>query len=352
MTIFEFTLVGSFGSILKYYGIVIILIWIIIRLTDKKNIIIVNSIMLFALWLFISFISILWSSDKSLGIYYFFAVANMVTISFMIVNINWKDEDVDRIKLLIEFSGMIYSFLMVTRKNLYHGEGIRYTLMLFGIEEDPNNIAGLLIPSSLIVLNCIVEGNKKYSIIHILALFIILTIIIMAGSRGGISALLIGIITYIILYFTRRTKIVMRSLFYYLQKPINIKKGIYFFMFVFAILVFINYIGVSINIELLNRINFKNIISNNDGGSERLSIWQTGWTVFKQTNLVGVGLGGSGVILGKGVHNQYLRILIESGIIALGLFVSAILALLYKLNKNNNILGLSIIISMLVLIFF
>jgi len=356
ITLFEFALIGFGGSILKYYGIVVILLWLMIRAVDKKEIITSNVIVAFALWLVVSFISILWSSDKNTGIYYFFAAANMVTLSWVILNIDWQEKDIDTIKLLMELSGAVFSFLMIRKRNLYHGVGIRFTLSLFGNEIDPNNIAGLIIPSNLIALDFLLKrhGKKKCTIFHIVTFLSISIGIVMAGSRGGILALVIAISSYIMLdlYFSKDAGITLKDTRYYFEKPIRFSNIGYFILLIVSVAFLQYFIGSNIDQMLLNRISLKNILANNDAGSDRLYIWGSGLALYKEHILTGIGLGGFGGLTGKGMHNQYLRILVESGPLALFLFIYAILLIMLKLFRSKDELGLAIIIGMLVVIFF
>ena len=350
LTIFEFALVGPLGSILKYYGIFIISIWLMIRLIDRKKIINDSSIVLFGLWLVISFISILWSSDMDIGIYYFFAAANMITISWVVLNLDWQDKEVNVVLLLMEVSGALFCLLMIAKRDLYHGVGIRYTLELFGAEIDPNNIAGLIVPSSLAALDSVLR--KRHAIVHLGAFFLTIIGIIMAGSRGGVLALLAGLITYIMMTLMNKDGRQEESNGLRLKGIWRARSFLIIVIFALAIDLLTRYINSNFDEQLLRRLSLTSLFNNADNGSGRLDIWQLGLNLYKNNIFFGLGWGGFGGMTGRGVHNQYLRILIETGPIALMFFLGANIGIIKKLFKSKSSLGISIMISMLTVIFF
>lgn len=96
-----------------------------------------------------------------------------------------------------------------------------------------------------------------------------------------------------------------------------------------------------------------------NGANFRLAAWQCGWNVFLQQPLVGVGLGDKqnelvkeyaskdfefGIVTKKNVHNNYLDILMSTGIIGLLLFLFGWIVLpVYYTIKNRDWLALLII---------
>jgi len=75
----------------------------------------------------------------------------------------------------------------------------------------------------------------------------------------------------------------------------------------------------------------------------RVDIWSRGFEVFKEHPVAGVGAGGFGAAVGArrsrdlAAHNALLGVLVEHGLVGLGLFVAIVVALLFSGRKSNSL---------------
>jgi putative inorganic carbon (HCO3(-)) transporter len=76
---------------------------------------------------------------------------------------------------------------------------------------------------------------------------------------------------------------------------------------------------------------------------DRVSIWQDAFLLIQESPIIGSGFATyqfmSRVRLYKDTHNMYLKILVENGVIGIGLFLSMLIGLLglgYRTFRNNT----------------
>lgn len=339
LTIFERYLNHEpFGSLLKVYGLVLLFFWLLGMISQGRQLKFGSVTISLMLWLFFSVFSLIWTPNFAWGQYYVLAIGNMVMILLMVDNIDWNPDDFKCIVQLFKVSTSVFAILMIRNASIYHGMGIRYTLSLGESEVDPNNIAGLLIPGLLIALHSLLSRkNKKLlnSLPDIVIIVIISVAISLSGSRGGILGLLIGISAY---------------LFHWIFKT---KGGNVFakLLLVILLLMLMTFVITSqINEELLQRIMPTTYFA--DGGSGRLVTWARAIKVWTEAPLQGCGIGGFSSITGKGVHNTYLLVITELGIIGFLCWFSAIILLLISAWRRGDYLIVSLLLSMMTIIFF
>ena len=77
------------------------------------------------------------------------------------------------------------------------------------------------------------------------------------------------------------------------------------------------------------------LLSNSDGNSFnwRLAHWDTLLKAWKQSPIFGYGLGTTSIIGGNEAHNDYVRWLVEGGVVGLGLFLTFLGANFLRLAK-------------------
>ncbi len=339
LTIFErFLNREPFGSLIKIYGLTLLFFWFLDALRQRKPLKFGRIVIGFMLWLSVVVLSLLWTPAFSLGRYYVLAIGNMVMIILMVYNIDWNPDDVEWFMLLYKVSTLVFAILMIRNANFYHGKGIRYTLAFGDSEIDPNNIAGLLIPGLIIALHSLLgqkNGKLLRTLFDLFTIALVLIAIFMGGSRGGILGLFVGISVYFTFWVLKTNS---GSL---LAKSI---------MAVFLLTLMAFLITSQVDEELLQRIMPSTYLA--DRGANRLDTWIRAIQVWSQKPILGCGIGGFAGITGKGVHNTYLLVLTEQGLIGFICWFSALLSVVVNAWKKRDYLILSLVLSMMVIIFF
>lgn len=209
---------------------------------------------------------------------------------------------------------------------------------LTGTIHDPNiyciyNLFG----TGMALYNFKEKKEKKWLIILILSLITLgLTM-----SRGGI----LGTLIYLVLYF------------FYIEK--NKKKSTIFLLSIltlFFLIVF--FYNDGLYFEIIENI-IGSRVKNDAGGSGRLILWQIGLEAFFKYPLKGIGLynflsySKNLTPLSNYLHNTFLEILVENGIIVFVMILISIFLLLFSKNKNKFSKNIKLIIlGQMVMAFF
>lgn len=204
---------------------------------------------------------------------------------------------------------LFYLFGLISNKYNFYGNGIRvYGLMLdrsmprlIGILSDPN----IFVVSNSFFLFFFLANmkDKKGKIGFVLALITT----ILTFSRGGLLATLVGIVITIAFF--------------------NVKTKIRIF-FIVPIMTWISYFIVLkvMHIDIYQMLIKRMESVSKDGGSGRIEIWNNGLSLFLNNPVQGIGIYNfrdySAEFFGQGIymHNTFLEILVESGVIGSVLF--------------------------------
>jgi O-antigen ligase len=222
----------------------------------------------------------------------------------------------------------------------------------FTVIQHPSYVAMYVVISIFISLEFWFSSVRKSfsSVIWlILSLFLLLSLLFLS-SRSGILSILIILPLYI-LFKTRRVK----------------KKGLIIASIVAFIIILITlYIRSERVQSYLSEESNASVITQLEK-DERVSIWKSAIEVFKENPLLGVGIGDSCDKLKKkfkslgftkgyydnlNAHNQYLEVLLGSGIVGFSIFISILGTMSYIAIKNRNMLyGIFILMMMLFFMF-
>jgi O-antigen ligase len=342
LTLVEYGLTAFGGSLLKFYGYVLVILWLLLKQgkipTLKKN----RPLSLLIFYLIYSFVTLLWSVDPAMGGYYFLAMANMFILIVIASSLSWEKGDVSLLLTAFQIAAAVFSILLIAKGQNYSGVS-RATLTINGQEGDPNNLAAMLVIPILISIWKILNGipisifNKKYNVLNFFIIFIGIWAMLMISSRGGLLALFSG--TLFLLLFNNR---------YVTNKKKSKKFSVITVLII--IIAIILFIIPYIHPELLNRLTYSKI--EHDQGSDRLIIWEMALHYLSIDPNFGIGIGSFQGITHLGVHNQLLIVLVESGIVGFILFMSFLTILFKKNLKSNTSLLPALLVATIVVIFF
>jgi len=339
---FAFNAVVPGGSTVKYLGATIIILQLsyLYKYSLKMRVKAFHISMY--LWIFIVFSSYFRTYSINYALIYMTSYINIVIffILLTIVNYNYM-----QVRLFINstlWGSTVSAIIMLSGLNLYHGVGQRYTFNFLGAELDPNNAAAFLCYGVAISLYNIFSSNNKNQVFGLIIFMINLIALFFTGSRGGFIT--ISIVTVFILFDNFRAT--------HIWHKNTIKKilGVTIIFFVTALV--LNYFVPE---ELLNRI-FQ--IESYEGGSDRIIIWSYAFDKLLEKPLFGYGIGSFPEIAraffgtDHGVHNTYLMVLFEVGLIGFTFFL-AFIANLAKIavNKKNMLAVLLILVAIIPAIF-
>lgn len=172
-----------------------------------------------------------------------------------------------------------------------------------------------------------IQQNKKINIILVLCCIFI---ILLTGSRTSLIAIL-GTISFLFIYYGLFNE----------EKRIKIQYILIPIILFFAVLFIIN----NVKIEMFNRFTADSVMET--GGSGRSEIWQSALeNVFPKYPIFGVGIGVENTVAALspyglpnnvGIHNMYITLLIQTGIVGTIIFLSVILKHTFYSLKNIKV---------------
>lgn len=331
---FEPYLNGMLGSIGKY----IILLLIGVLCLNHRSMQIRPFHLCFISWLLFKMISVLWASNWNIFELHLFSQIGMVGLLIVLTAIPIDKKTITSILNTMWLGSTAIGVLSLFFSHPYHGVAItRQVLYLFEQEADPNNQAAFLLVGIAIAVYDLVVW-KKYILFSVVTIVVNTYGLFLTGSRGG----LVGLVCVgIVLWFTslrgeRMCKKIKTTL-------------IIVFICAFLYLLAITFLPEDIFNRLFD-------FSSYEGGSDRDIIWRNGWKLFTSdlNFLFGAGWGSyygyNGIY--QAMHNTFLSMLCDVGIIGFLIFFIPIVKTCLQLIKVENSLPVLLLVCGFVPSFF
>lgn len=342
------------GFAVKPYMAVMIFIFITFIAMKKKKIrnLCLMEKNLLTFYIFIC-LSVIYSFDKDSTIRYILGFSLIMFFYFLIKEtlIVLKIKDIEKI---ISIIGIIISFITI----IYYGLGI----IKSGFNFVGNGVRyyGLLLDRGIPRLTSLMSRDPNITSFY-MTLFFFYYLYNNKEKRNKVGLILSSLI--IILTFSRGAYIsigtgILISFF------VNNKQGITKKIIKLITIILLIFILIMV-LDKFSNINIVDIIMNRfdsvseDGGSGRIILWKNAITTFNKNCLVGIGINStlSYNLLHYGtkgyIHNTFLEVLSETGIIGMTiyvLFLIMLLKLLYSTYKkdNNTVFLVGTIVAMLI----
>ncbi len=335
LTFFEPYLNGVFGSITKYYIFVLIAV-----LVFKNNGVIKlrKSILPYILWLAYLFTSLAWAENLYIYNLHGLSQIGMTALLVVLTSQTFEKRVINNVAGVMMISGFIIGILTLIYAQAYHGVAeTRQVLVLFGHEVDPNNQAAFLVSGIGIAVYNIVYG-RKLKILSFAVMIVNSIAMFRTGSRGGLISL--AAILIFVVVFNEKNKGVGSVI----KKLIIIAGILYVFYYVLR-----KYIPQDIYDRLLKFDSY-------EGGSERTVIWKNGLKLLNEDLNIIFGAGWGDYYWYNGfksaMHNTYLAMLCDVGIIGFLLFFIPVIQHLFYCLKQKEYLPIMILIAGLAPCFF
>ena len=327
---------NSAGTLGKYLAVVIVAVTLI---ENRGEISIKNTIAnKCIIWLMlITVASMLWTTDKQTTSNRMVAYLLVPGFCLFTSLISFTREEFNWIVLAAIAGGIVASAVAFLTGNML-GETMASRLILTE-DNDPNNFAALLLLPFALSWWKIQESHKFYQkMIFVFALAIIVFFIFMTGSRGGMLSILMILVSYYILsgMYKRATTIIGTAL---------------------LLVVLIYFLKSYLPADLYNRLfTLKNYTSN---GAGRTGVWEILFSdIIPNMGILGLGPGCVSNKLvsyygfAKGIHNTYLNMLCEFGILGLPAFLLMIVSILVRSHKRKFYIGMAMLLGICTTILF
>lgn len=208
----------------------------------------------------------------------------------------------------------------------------RYSIMNFVKIMDPNFLSALFVLPTIILFYRLLHERKAKKTYILFILFVLA--ILATGSRGGLISVGIGCM---ILFL----------------KDGSLKKKILFIFLSFIVLMVL----AAFEADKLDRYSIENL---NDGSNVlRFQLWSVAWDIFMSNPIFGRGANSMlnlgmayGARINIMVHNTYLEILADYGILGFIMWVAPFILILRKSVKQKHLLVTSILVATFFCAFF
>ena len=329
IALFEPYLNGVIGSVTKYY----ILFLTVILLFRKRHFYFTRFQLAMMGWLLYKAASLLWTTNLYVAGLHVFSQIGAVLLLYALT---FCPEDNDKqlmqsITYTIWGGSFTISFLSIFFSRPYMGKlASRQVLNLFGQETDPNNQAALVLLGFSIGLYYLLIA-RKHRVFSLLTILVSAYSIFLTSSRGGFLGSVLIIIAVILIASMDLA-------------PKQKLKTYLIIILISAALFLISYFFL--DREVFNRIF---VFSDYEGGSGRDEIWHNAWQLLKEKAhwLYGAGWGAYWGYNNYNVmlHNTFLSILCDTGIIGFLLLMVPIGSTAWKLLRQKQFLPVLLLIA-------
>ena len=334
LAFFEPYLNGTLGSFAKYF----ILLLMSLLAWSYKKLYIRSFHWYFLGWLVFKIISVIWTTNSYIPKLHLFSQIGMVALLIMLTSVPVDKQTIESIVNTMWLGSAVIGMLSLFLSHPYHGiVSTRQVLYLFGQEADPNNQAAFLLVGITVALYNLVILHKHF-ILSAITIVVNTFSLFMTGSRGGLVGLIcVGFI--LLLTSPRRNGIVGKVI-------------------LILVMLFLGGTLYYLASEFLPEDIFARLFtfSSYEGGSERDVIWENGWKLLS-SNLnffFGAGWGSyygfNGIY--QAMHNTFLAMLCDVGIIGFILYFAPIVFACIKLIKRGESLPFLLVICGFVPSFF
>ena len=290
-------------------------------------------------WFTLYCISLLWARDYTIGKMHFFTVCGAVALLVCLTQVP-IDNRIISYSIYTFWSGsFIVGLLSLVFHSSYYHYGLQFSarqvLTIAGVQTDPNDQAVFLLFGLSISLYYIFVKREKI-ILSIVTIVVNAISMMMTASRGGFLSF--GLMVLIIVVFVVR----------------ELKTKVWIILSSLAVVVLIVYfLPRFISISSLERLlQFDTY----EGGGNRITFWKSGFHLLNENLFYycfGAGWGSYYNYEGTyGMHNTYIEMFCNSGIIGLLLFFYPITRCLLYLWKRREYLAIFIAIAIFLPAFF
>ncbi|HHU55796.1 MAG TPA: O-antigen ligase family protein [Acholeplasmataceae bacterium] len=314
------------------YSLYLFMILAIIRILLKGKIKFTYYTIIMLIYGVLLAFSLFWAKDSSYGLKTLYWYTTCVIMTFFVSNYIDSKEKFYTVLNTYIVAGIVLSLLLYSIYGLdifNIAANSKYGIRLGGEVGNSNAIGLNLAFSVCFALYLLVDfkNNLVKKVFYIVAIFIILPVLFLSGSKKALFVLLFGILYIFITHKTDKKFILRKS------------KGI---LFSIALLYLVYWLlnNVSAFWHIGQRVNEMFSTFQGQGVSStdlsRINMIQISIEQFKNAPLMGNGIAHSKVIFGTYSHNNYVEILMNTGIIGFLTYYSAYLISMYKAYKLSE----------------
>lgn len=262
------------------------------------------------------------------------AVALLSSVAIIVSSRSYSVKETEYLANIIIIATLIYTIWFLLTADYYYYSTVRKTLFILGSAIDPNIFGSSLICGALLLLDRFIRFKNNKVAFLVSLLLVIYAIILTASRTAYITAVLVFSLR--ILYALKGKKTLEKRL-----------------LLIVVIVLFVIILGYAAYRIAPNNISRMLAIDTGDGGNGRIELWVRALKNWIENPLFGIGYGASfnpqAPISDTNMvtHNTLLKLLSETGLIGLGLFIIFFISLFpfgYRMSALAKLVLLSVIV--------
>lgn len=327
------------GTVNRLLGIIVMSSLLVEKFLIKEEIHIKKEHSILLLFFLFVISSYFWSINQSLTFFAISRLFNLIIFYILVSNKSYTSNEKNLIKIMSVIGAVLVSLYLFKTSSLYYTRVIITSSA--GDSTDPNGLSSSLAFSAIFLFDYLINSNILiHKIIILASLSIIISGMLLTGSRAGVIGLILGV--FILLLFGIKTKKFTK------MKVFRFLLSLIILLWVATIL---NNVFHLIDVNVFKRLTVRNIFET--GGTGRFIIWKNAITMFLKKPIFGYGLATDPYLLYLNygtyivTHNDALFILLGTGIIGLLTIMWFIATLLKRIFKSRDVLSLSMFFMLL-----
>lgn len=336
LSIFEPYLNGIFGSVTKYY----IFFVIFVLIYESRGTIWVRRYSAFyVVWFLYKVFTLLWSRSLATPKLHMISQIGMVLFLVVLYSYEHDEKTLRRVEVVYWLSSAAVGLMSIFFSRSYRGVAdARQVLVVAGVEIDPNNQAALLLVGIAISLVYLFY-YRRFMVPAAAILLVNVYASFLTGSRGSLITLAALIVICILL--PERKGSIGGKLWKLLA------------LAVFAV------VAVLLAQKYMSHAGYQRLFEfeSYEGGSGRVHMWRNVLRSYLQnpfTILFGIGWGSATVLTGSNVamHNTFLTLLCDVGLIGTVVFLWPVASMSLKLIRERNMFPVLLLAAQMIPSFF
>lgn len=283
--------------------------------------------------------SLIWAVDFDTAVGRNSAYTTLPLVFVVLSACQYSERDYHLIKKAALVGGALTVLYIIATQGIANALVGRMTLNEEG--NDPNNLAALLLLPITISFSELMNSRRWERVWYVFIFAVLLFFTLLTGSRGGLLSIAVMVFTYLIVGG-------------YIKKPLRACG--FGLLLAGIILVVLKYLPQELTLRLLSRESYQSAM---ESSGQRGAIWRhIIYEIVPSMKPWGLGSGCAPAALYKfygyykAVHNTYLCMAMEYGILGIPVFLLFLWKMFKKLQNSKKIMEIAMLTGIMCAIFF
>ncbi len=339
----EDVLTSSLGTIGKYIIVLVMALLLLPKLKfgkinlskDMKDL---SKLILYLI--FLSWVSLLWAVDFDTAVERNSAYTTLPLVFIVLSICEFSEKEYRLIKKAAMVGGLLTVVYIIATQGIANALVGRMTLKDEG--NDPNNLAALLLFPVTVSFSEFMNSHRWKRVYYVFIFTVLSFFTLLTGSRGGLLSIVVMNFTYLIVGG-------------YIKKPLRLCA--FGLLLAGIILIILKYLPPELTFRFLSKESYQSAM---ESSGQRGVIWKhIIYDIIPSMEPWGFGSGCAPIALSKfyggyfkGIHNTYLCMVMEYGILGIPVFLLFLWKILKKLQNSKKKMEIALLVGIMCAIFF